>query len=381
MFIISKRPIDELSKIILTYIIEKDLRHIIKKGLIDMRVKSDVMFYLDGVHAQIILRPYASVSQLLNSFDLPASGVAFDGQRVWVAPASHWCLRHMVCPLNSLYRSPSFERRAEKYFASKGFALAVPTAPVGAGALLLCGPGARREGEPVLAIRVRERLGENLYRASVGLLDPVPWSYFQPGPNPSADRLTTSLNYLKYIGYPPLKDVIAALESKMEVPPIPVPLYNRNGLDLNVHVKIDVYKVLGHHMTVNLNRLNRCLFNEDVPRYFEDVLYGTDKVASEYQARLTGDIVVPLRSYWVLPASAAEATSSFVPLPVAPEEWVRDGPRLRARDGPQAPRIPLEELQELRALLYKKNTVTLERVLDKALRRVEKSIASDCRLV
>lgn len=148
------------------------LRCTYRRGVLELRLADP------PYRVQFILRPYDSMSTLLNSFDLAASGVGFDGQKLWVTPASLWCTRARVCPLNPEFRSPSFEQRAEKYFRRKGYALAVPgaLAELGAARTLVC--GVCDPNKPSLIIEVTRELAQNAFAARACVDGGPLWQYF-----------------------------------------------------------------------------------------------------------------------------------------------------------------------------------------------------------
>lgn len=74
---------------------------------------------------QIILRKYVSISALLHSFDIGPSCVAYDGCRTWLTTLGVHATCHSVSVVNPQYRSPSYEKRLQKYF-TRGYALLMP---------------------------------------------------------------------------------------------------------------------------------------------------------------------------------------------------------------------------------------------------------------
>ena len=67
------------------------------------------------IKIQIIHRVYASASEILHSFDLPASEFAFDGYDLLSTQLSTFCLFTGILPLDTEKQSPSFESRICKY--------------------------------------------------------------------------------------------------------------------------------------------------------------------------------------------------------------------------------------------------------------------------
>ena len=82
---------------------------------------------------QIILRLYASPSEVLHGFDHDACCLGYDGKRVWALPRALRALRHgytVVNPLHAWPNQPSYELRCVKY-SYRGFAVAVPGLQLG----------------------------------------------------------------------------------------------------------------------------------------------------------------------------------------------------------------------------------------------------------
>lgn len=350
LFVIDERPVEQLEAAL-----EKTLRPLrqaakfctIRKGVLSFKLENGY----PHVPVQVILRPYASMSELLNSFDLPASGVGFDGDRVWVTPASHWCLANRVCPLNSEYRSPSFERRAEKYFKIKGFGLAVPADPAAAAGGVRCGPA----GGPTLALAPVRWLGGNRFVARAGVADGIPWSYFTPD-EPEDDAVSARcrmarMNYCLY------KEIMLALRAGAPLPPVCLMRWHSDSLfpkALQSYQLLDVAEFQSRqNRDINVGRVLRALLPEDLSEYFAGCRLESpfnpvmERYKKEFEARLGES--APLQSYWVVPAGRAEATSSFEPQPMPAGEWARALPAgwAAAATG-EAPSLSQASLRALR---------------------------------
>ena len=76
-------------------------------------------------HIQVILRIYSSPAEILLGFDLDASCLGFDGDRLWCAPRGLRALNMRTNTVDTTRRSLSYERRLEKY-AQRGFSVTVP---------------------------------------------------------------------------------------------------------------------------------------------------------------------------------------------------------------------------------------------------------------
>jgi hypothetical protein len=76
-------------------------------------------------HIQVILRIYSSPAEILLGFDLDASCLGFDGDRLWASPRGLRALNMRTNHIDTTRRSLSYERRLEKY-AQRGFSVTVP---------------------------------------------------------------------------------------------------------------------------------------------------------------------------------------------------------------------------------------------------------------
>jgi hypothetical protein len=330
---------------------------------------------------QFILRPYDSMSTLLNSFDLAASGMGFDGKKLWVTPASLWCTRARVCPLNPEFRSPSFELRAEKYFRLKGYALAVPgaLAELGAARTLVC--GVRDPNKPSLIIEVARDLGQNAFAARACVDGGPLWQYFgevagAPGPS-NAARLPlrekydqeTRFNVEKILRAlhdgTPFNEINWLVSMKSVSRQVTVrDVFKKANFDGNLSVQDFVVEQLKTYRGLNIRRLFSLYpagyvravlgshLSEQAPalrgltpeeqaasRRLSDRSYGGNYAnLSDAQMikSLTG-FLIENRSravdLFVLPGN--DSTSSFVPQPTPVGEWLRALP-----GAPPAPALP-----------------------------------------
>lgn len=79
---------------------------------------------VDTAEIQLIRRRYSSVGEVLHSFDLAPSAVAWDGKQFWYTPESSYAYRSGVFLLPPEdKRRPTLETRISKYVNFKGFAL------------------------------------------------------------------------------------------------------------------------------------------------------------------------------------------------------------------------------------------------------------------
>jgi hypothetical protein len=74
---------------------------------------------------QLILRLYQSVSEVLHGFDLGASKVADDGERLYLTSEGRFAYEHGLNIVNPAVRRASYEHRLRKYW-ERGFGLALP---------------------------------------------------------------------------------------------------------------------------------------------------------------------------------------------------------------------------------------------------------------
>ena len=76
-------------------------------------------------HIQIVLRLYKSVSEILTSFDVDSSCVAYDGAQVYATPRALAALVTQTNRIDLSRRSPSYENRLGKY-SRRGFEVWCP---------------------------------------------------------------------------------------------------------------------------------------------------------------------------------------------------------------------------------------------------------------
>jgi hypothetical protein len=77
---------------------------------------------------QFVLRAYASISEILHSFDITAGAVAFDTRAVYMTTMSYFTFRYNLIIVDTTRRSTTFEYRLNSYF-DKGFHLLFPFSP------------------------------------------------------------------------------------------------------------------------------------------------------------------------------------------------------------------------------------------------------------
>lgn len=81
----------------------------------------------DLVVIQIIKRAYATISEVLHSFDIGPAAVAYDGKEVYFSGLGRLAYTAGMMVLNLKRRRASYEHRLAKYFG-RGFSLAIPGA-------------------------------------------------------------------------------------------------------------------------------------------------------------------------------------------------------------------------------------------------------------
>ena len=74
---------------------------------------------------QFILKKNNDILDVLNSFDLYPSRVAYDGKNVYFTPNAHLAYKYMINVINEKYYSNLFDYRLSKYF-SYGFSMVLP---------------------------------------------------------------------------------------------------------------------------------------------------------------------------------------------------------------------------------------------------------------
>jgi hypothetical protein len=72
---------------------------------------------------QIIFKDYVSISEILHSFDISASKIAFDGREVYLTKSFAWAFITKLIIVSPEYRSNTYEIRLKKYSKNKTFGL------------------------------------------------------------------------------------------------------------------------------------------------------------------------------------------------------------------------------------------------------------------
>jgi len=72
---------------------------------------------------QIIFKDYVSISEILHSFDISASKIAFDGREVYMTKSFAWTFITKLIIVSPEYRSDTYEIRLKKYLKNKTFGL------------------------------------------------------------------------------------------------------------------------------------------------------------------------------------------------------------------------------------------------------------------
>lgn len=74
---------------------------------------------------QFIFRCYKSLGEILHGFDIGASAVGFDGEKVYLTELSKFCYENHVNIVDTTRRSTTYEKRLIKYF-DRGFDIVLP---------------------------------------------------------------------------------------------------------------------------------------------------------------------------------------------------------------------------------------------------------------
>jgi hypothetical protein len=77
----------------------------------------------DYIKCQFILRLYKCTEELLTGFDVDASCLAYDGERLWATPRFRFCVEHQVMVANPHRQSETYAKRLCKY--AKRYQLAI----------------------------------------------------------------------------------------------------------------------------------------------------------------------------------------------------------------------------------------------------------------
>lgn len=72
---------------------------------------------------QIIFKDYVSISEILHSFDISASAIAFDGCEIYMTKLFAWTFITKLIIVSPEYRSATYEIRLKKYLKNKTFGL------------------------------------------------------------------------------------------------------------------------------------------------------------------------------------------------------------------------------------------------------------------
>ena len=72
---------------------------------------------------QIIFKDYISISEVLHSFDISASEIAFDGREIYMTKSFAWTFITKLIIISPEYRSNTYEIRLKKYLKNKTFGL------------------------------------------------------------------------------------------------------------------------------------------------------------------------------------------------------------------------------------------------------------------
>jgi len=89
------------------------------------RTAGSITIYADSVCLQVVLRHYATPSEILHGFDLGPAAVGFDGARVWLTEMGRFAYEHRCLVVDTGRRSLTYEARLAKYH-SRGFNLVLP---------------------------------------------------------------------------------------------------------------------------------------------------------------------------------------------------------------------------------------------------------------
>ena len=90
-----------------------------------VRTAGSITIQSFAVNLQVVLRLYASPSEILHGFDLGASAAGFDGKSVWVTALGRFAFECGYNVVDTTRRSATYEARLEKY-RNRGFDLILP---------------------------------------------------------------------------------------------------------------------------------------------------------------------------------------------------------------------------------------------------------------
>jgi hypothetical protein len=78
-----------------------------------------------SIKIQFVFMIYASITEILHSFDLPSSSIGFDGRNVYFTPLSLYCYKHCINPVDTTKASTTYGKRLAKYWI-RGFDIVFP---------------------------------------------------------------------------------------------------------------------------------------------------------------------------------------------------------------------------------------------------------------
>lgn len=117
------------------------------------------------IELQLITRKYTSVAEVIYSFDLAPSAVAWDGQNIWMTSAAVYAHRVGVFELDLSKRRRSFEDRIVKYVSRKRFGVVLPNLKIEFSSY-------RYIGLPHLGLSVNDVYGNNIMLSQRGISAP-----------------------------------------------------------------------------------------------------------------------------------------------------------------------------------------------------------------
>jgi hypothetical protein len=108
----------------------KSLRCVFKENYVSFRTETltfenNLLKVKSDIKIQIIFKLYASINEILLSFDLGASGIGFDGKKIYMTPLAKFAYETGYNIISLDHESLSYEYRIFKYM-KKGFGIILP---------------------------------------------------------------------------------------------------------------------------------------------------------------------------------------------------------------------------------------------------------------
>lgn len=119
-----------------------------------IKCKGITQFTTEKIKIQLIFRNYISISEIIHSFDISASSIAFDGRIVYFTKLFAWSFITKLIIISPEYRSNTYEQRLKKYQKNKTFGLIFKNIKIT--------PGVKKINLPFCVIIINDIICSNL---------------------------------------------------------------------------------------------------------------------------------------------------------------------------------------------------------------------------